>query len=152
MLGSGLHALIALGVGLGLLLYFRGFPDPLALLYVLPALVLVFFLGWFSAIISGVMHTYFPDTHHLLEISLQILFYLTPILYKPESVQSRVRFFALVEWNPITSILALIRTPLLDGTAPANHHILVSLVLVSLLGVIAVSLLRKLERNMIFWI
>lgn len=152
VLGSGFHALIALGMALLITLYFRGSLDPLSLLYLIPAIIFLFFFGWCLAILSGIMHTHFPDTHHLLEISLQILFYMTPILYQPSSIQNRAKMLMVVEWNPLTSVLALVRTPILEGTAPAGEHILVSLLFLAVVATAAVLLLRKLERTLIFWI
>jgi lipopolysaccharide transport system permease protein len=104
------------------------------------------------AIISGVLYTHFPDTNHILEICVQILFYLTPIMYKEETFESRGRIIAVVEWNPLTSILALMRTPILNGTAPALHNVWISVVFVAVLATVAVILLRRVERNLIFWI
>ncbi len=152
MLGSGFHCLIALTLGLAFALYFKGYLHPLALLNLVPAILLLLMLGWFLAILSGVLHTHFPDTHNLLEIGLQILFYLTPILYRPESLGDRARLARMLEWNPLTSVLALFRSPILDGTPPAMHQVLVSLAFVSLVGVLAVALLRKLEETLVFWL
>ena len=63
----------------------------------------------------------------MLELCLQILFYVTPILYLPKTLGDRGRMMLLIEWNPLTSVLALVRTPILDGAAPALHHIQFSL-------------------------
>ncbi len=113
----------------------------------------MFFLGWSMAIISGVAYTHFPDTSQILEISLQILFYITPILYKPNEFATRSGKLAfLVEWNPFTSVLALIRTPILEGTIPATRHIAISFLFLAVLATVAVVLLRKLERTLVFWI
>lgn len=152
VLGSAFHSLVALVMAMGVTLYFKGTLDPFALLYLIPGLCVVFFLGWFLAIISGVVYTHFPDTNHLLEIGLQILFYLTPILYRPESFGNRAWLSLLVEWNPLTSIMALIRTPILEGSPPSAHHIGVSILLLLLAGAFAAFLLRKLERTLIFWL
>jgi lipopolysaccharide transport system permease protein len=152
ILGSGFHSLIALAMALLVALFFKGSLDPLALLTLIPAVVLLFVLCWSLAIVSGVMYTHFPDTSHLLEILLQILFYVTPILYRPDTIAERSRLALLVEWNPITSLLALIRVPVLEGTAPALHHVQVSLLFTAVVATIAVWLLRRLERTLIFWI
>jgi lipopolysaccharide transport system permease protein len=142
-----------LALGLAVTLFFKGRLDPVALLALIPAMVLLFFLGWSMAIISGVACTHFPDTGHMLGIGLQILFYVTPILYKPNEFATRGGKLAfLVEWNPLTSVLALIRTPILEGTFPAMRHIAISLLFLAVLGTVAIVLLRKLERTLVFWI
>lgn len=152
VLGAGFHALIALAVGMAATLVFTGSLNAAALLYLIPAMLVLFVFGWSLAIVSGVLYTHFPDTRHLLEVALQILFYVTPILYRPENMPGRSRITLMLEWNPMTSILALVRTPILDGTAPALEHVQVSLVFVTVVALMAITLLRKLERTMVFWI
>ena len=152
VLGAGFHSLIALTMSLFVVAFFRGSLDVLALLYLIPGIVLLFFLAWSVAIISGVLHTHFPDTSHLLEMGMQGLFFLTPILYRPETIAGRGRLSFIVEWNPLSALLALIRTPILDGTAPSAFHIQVSVIFLAVVGTLAIILLRKLERTLIFWI
>lgn len=152
ILGSGFHGLVALSLALVISWYFRGFLDPLALLYLVPSIAYLFLLGWFLAILSGFAYTHFPDTNHLLELALQVLFYVTPILYLPKSLGDRGRMTLLIEWNPLTSVLALIRTPILEGTAPAMQHVLFSLVFLAIVAGLAIFTLRKLERTLVFWI
>src|SRR5947209_8682926 len=86
VLGTGFHALVALGLAAVIAWSCHGLPPGLVLLSLFPSLVILLLLGWFLAIVGGVLHTHFYDTRHLLEIALQILFYLTPILYHPESL------------------------------------------------------------------
>jgi lipopolysaccharide transport system permease protein len=152
VLGSTFHTLIALGLALIITLFFRGCVDPLALLNLIPAVVLLFFLGWALAILSGITQTHFPDTQHILEIVLQFMFYLTPIVYRIESLENRTRLSWLVELNPMTSILAMFRTPIMEGTPPSIHHVSISMLVLFGAGISAVLLLRKMERNLIFWI
>ena len=151
VLGSGFHFLIALFVALGVSFYFKGYLSA-AVLYLIPAIALLFLLGWALSIVTGVLYTHFPDTTNFLEIGLQILFYITPIMYKPESVLGRHRLTALIDLNPFTSLLAIVRTPVLEDTAPSMFHVMFSLAVLAVVGAIALVLLRKLERTLIFWI
>jgi lipopolysaccharide transport system permease protein len=152
VLGASFHSLLAFGIALVVTWVFRGTLNPIALLNLIPGFLLLFLLGWFMAILSGIFFTHFPDTNHLLEILLQMLFYVTPILYRPENIENRGRFQLAFRCNPFTSILGLIRAPILEGTAPELEHIVVSLAFVSVVGVVAILALRKLEKNLIFWI
>jgi lipopolysaccharide transport system permease protein len=152
VLGSAFHTMIALGLAMIITLIFRGPLDPMALLNLIPAILFLFFLGWSLAILSGITQTHFPDTQHILEIGLQFMFYLTPIVYKVESLQNRTHLAWMVDLNPMTSILALFRTPIMEGAPPSIYHIGVSVATLVVAGVSSVLLLRKLERNLIFWI
>jgi ABC-type polysaccharide/polyol phosphate export permease len=152
VLGAGFHYLIALGLALLIAFWFRGSLEPVALLSLIPAMIVLFLLAWFLAIISGVVHTHFPDTSHMLEIGLQILFYATPILYKCEHASRGGQLAAFLEYNPIMSLLALVRAPILDGSIPAARDIAVSLVAMSAAGIFAAAVLRRTERTLIYWI
>lgn len=152
VIGSGFHAGVALLVAVGITLVFGNTINPLALLYLIPAVVILLLLGWCLAIITGVLGTHFPDTRHMLDVLLQILFYVTPILYKPESIQGRTKLLFVLEWNPISSLLSLIRTPILTGEAPTLQNFGIALGFLAICATLAMLLLRRLERNLIFWI
>ncbi len=115
--------------------------------------MLVFLLAWSLATISGCAYTHFPDTSHLLEIALQVLFYATPIIIKPESFAgNRGRFLLVFEFNPLTSIIALFRGPIVEGTLPTFQQYGISIAFVLVVAAIAAILLRKLERTLVFWV
>ncbi len=152
VLGTGFHALVALALAALIAWSFQGLPNGLVLLSLVPSGVLLFLLGWFLAIVGGVLHTHFYDTRHILEIGLQILFYLTPILYHPESLAEHAHLHSVVEWNPIAAVLELFRRPILRGEWPLLAHYQVSVLLVVVVGLLAALALRKLERTLVFWI
>ncbi len=152
-LGAGFHSLVALTMAIAVTWFFRGTINPLAMLSLIPAFVILLMISWSLAILSGAAYTHFPDTNHLLEIGLQILFYATPILYNAESfAQHRTRLAFVLEWNPLTSIIALVRVPIVDGTLPTMHQYAVSLTFLVVVAALATFLLRKIERTLVFWI
>ena len=52
----------------------------------MPTFVLLFVVGWSLAICMGVANVMFQDSQHLIEVVMQIMFYLTPIMYTPEQL------------------------------------------------------------------
>ena len=100
------------------LLVVHGLRNLAALPALLPALALLFVLGWSLAILMGVVNVLFQDTQHLLEVLLQVLFYLTPIIYPPQLLKLR-HLDRVVNLNPLTWFLDLIRQPILDGRLPS---------------------------------
>lgn len=110
-----ISALIFELIGLALFeafLLFRG--QPLRSLWILPAALLLQMLlqmgiGWFLATVF----VFFRDVMQILGFLLSVLFYLSPILY---SVTGRFeKFFA---WNPMTPLLGLFRSAMLDAPLP----------------------------------
>ena len=154
ILAGGFHFLVAFTLGIVVTAYFQGIPS-IAHLALLPfAIMMLLALSWSLAIIAGVAQTYFPDTSHLLEIGMQILFYLTPIMYRSNSpaFSTRGRLSLVFAWNPIQSILELFRQPLLNGEWPSAFSIGMSLAFTGIAAAIACCLLRRLERTLVFWL
>ena len=150
-LGAAYHFLVGMGVVLAAVGIFAGFHNPLVLLSLVPSLVLLFVFGWALAVCAGTLHVLFHDTQHLLEIILQILFYVTPIMYKPEILIKRNLGWA-VQFNPLAVLLDLIRQPLLDGTVPSTATTQASLLIVAGTIALAATLLRWCERRLIFFL
>ena len=57
----------------------------------------------------------FRDIPQIIFSAIQVLFFLTPILWSPDLLRSRAY---LVDWNPFYHLIEVVRAPLL-GTAPA---------------------------------
>jgi ABC-type polysaccharide/polyol phosphate export permease len=152
VLGSGFHGLVALGLAVVVVLVLRGPANLVMLPSLLISVPLLFVAGWLIAMLTGLAHAHFPDTQHLLEIAFQILFYLTPIMYPAEALPGNPRIARVLNLNPLTYFLDLIRRPLLHGTLPPLPVYFAAAGFVVLLAVAAVCLMRRLERTLVFWL
>ena len=149
VLGAAFHFLIALSAVLVMYWCLHGFGNVAALHHVILILPLLLLLGWSTCVLAGFANVYFPDTAHLLEIGLQILFYATPIIWHPELLKERGLGW-LVDVNPMASILELVRAPILTGQAPPMTAYGVAATTVLLTSVIAVTAISTLQRRVIF--
>jgi ABC-type polysaccharide/polyol phosphate export permease len=150
-LGAGYHFLVGMGVVLVAVGVFSGLRNPPALLSLAPSLVLLFVFAWSLAVCTGTLNVLFHDTQHLLEIILQILFYMTPIMYKPEILIDRNLGWA-VQFNPFAVLLDLIRQPLLEGAWPSSETVRASLLIAAVMVAVAALLLRWCERRLVFFL
>jgi ABC-type polysaccharide/polyol phosphate export permease len=150
-LGAGYHFLVGMGVVLAAVGIFSGYNNPVVLLSLVPSLVLLFIFAWSLAVCTGTLNVLFHDTQHLLEIILQILFYMTPIIYKPEILINRNMGWA-IQFNPFAVLLDLIRQPLLEGTLPSIEMTRASLLIVAVMVAVAAFLLRWCERRLVFFL
>jgi ABC-type polysaccharide/polyol phosphate export permease len=148
-LGGTIHFLIALVVVLGLTWYFKGFEHLSSLLCLIPAITLLFVLGWSLAVLAGFANVLFQDTQHLSEIGFQILFYATPIMYLP-SLLKGLSIGWLLEYNPVVPLLQLIREPILYGRIPTMETYITAVLIVFLAVVMAGATLARLQRRLIF--
>jgi lipopolysaccharide transport system permease protein len=149
VLSAGTHGLIGL-VAAGLVIWFcQGIDHPLALLSLIPAAMIFTITAWSLACICGILHTAFSDTQQIAEITLQALFYATPVIYVPESLHQASWLHLLVECNPFASLLELIRKPLLQGELPSGHAVLIALAFMSVVSGVAWLSLRRVESRMV---
>jgi ABC-type polysaccharide/polyol phosphate export permease len=119
-LGGAFHFVLALGIVIATSWLFHGFGNLLVLPALIPTLLMLLVFGWSMSLIMGFANVYFQDTQHLAEVVSQILFYATPIIYRPDTLGSAKMDFIL-QINPLTSFLQLIREPILDGRVPDLH-------------------------------
>jgi ABC-type polysaccharide/polyol phosphate export permease len=149
MLGAGFHFGLALLLVLILTGTLRGYPRFWPLLSLLPTIPLLLLFGWSLATVFGLITVRFRDTTHLSEVGFQALFYLTPVMYKPEMLIER-GLGLLIHANPVVPFLSLLRQPILYGELPTlGMYVSASLiVLVTTCG--ATALLKREERRLIF--
>jgi ABC-type polysaccharide/polyol phosphate export permease len=75
------------------------------------ALQLAFTTG--LALLAATAYVYFRDIRHLIDVAIQFLFWLTPIVYSVDLVPARLR--TLVMLNPLAAFLTAYRDAILHG-------------------------------------
>src|SRR5581483_1205876 len=126
----GFHFLMSLLLTLLLVWPLKGAFSPLAILGLLPTLALLFLLGWSLAVLAGFAHAYFPDTQHLAEVGLQVLMFLTPIMY-PASLLEQNGLGFLLSYNPLAVLLEMLRDSVLYTRVPSPSAYAIAALLVS---------------------
>lgn len=151
VLGGGFHFLIALGLAVIVAWWLRGIQNPLALFSLLPSVMLLVVLGWSLGTLAGLANVHFQDTHHLCQVGFQVLFYLTPIMYPPRILQGG-SLSRLLDHNPLTAYLRLLREPLMDGHASSRMVFAAAGLATLVVFLTAVGMLYRLERRLIFYL
>lgn len=149
VLGAGFHFLMALLVVIGMVAYFQGVANLATLPCLVPTIVLLFFFGWAVATVMACISVHFPDMSHLSEVTLQLWFYATPVMYKPDILRGRGLGW-LVDFNPLVIFLDLIRKPLLEGKVPGVDAYGMALSVTACVALTAVMLLVRNERKIVF--
>jgi ABC-type polysaccharide/polyol phosphate export permease len=151
VLSTAFHLLIGLAPVIALSGWFRGWIGPAALVSLVPSLLLLLILGWAIAVVVGLLNVWFRDTRHLVDVLMQVVFYLTPILY-PASLVQGTRFARVLELNPLVPFLELIRETILKNEVPSPAaYGLVSLLALLCTSLAMAALWRK-ERRLIFYL
>ena len=153
VLGASLHLTISLLIAVLLTAVFVGMPSMMMLFSILHAVGLLFCLGLGLATISGLVYTHFTDTKHLVEILMQALYFLTPVIYPPQMFDNRAKLsWLVVKLNPLNAVLELVRQPLLNGEYADPWNWQLALLFLAVVSALAWWGLRKLEQNLIFWV
>lgn len=148
-LGEIIHFLAALAVVLILTWTFRGFGSLMALLTLPVSVALLFVLGWALAVIAGFLNVCFQDTQHLSDVAFKMLFYATPIIYEARLLSDN-QLGWVVKYNPLVPLLELIRQPVLSGQPPSPMTLAAAAVIVLAAVGVAVLVLTRFERRLIF--
>lgn len=148
VLGVTIHFLLALSVVLVMSVAFSHTFNPVALLSLMPTIGLLFVLGWSLAVLGGFATVYFQDTQHLAEIGFQLLFYATPIIYRPQKLEGNP-LALILKYNPLGVFLELIRDPL-EGHMPSPVTFGIGCAIVLGVALLASVTLARLQRRLIF--
>lgn len=149
VLSVGFHSLIAMALAIGLAACFDGVRSFPAMLSLIPTFLILIVMVWCLTTLLGLFSVYFPDVVYLAEVGLQMLFFLTPIIYPADVLQGR-GFAEVLLYNPFAIMVDMIRTPILNSEVPllATYLWMFSFV-VFLIGATSLAL-AKMERKLVF--
>lgn len=117
-------------------------------LLAIPGMLLVVLNQIWLSIVIGVVATRFRDTVQLVSTAIQILMFVTPIMW-PISAIAEARFVA--EINPFYHLIQLVRAPLLGEIAEPLSWIVVICMCVVGYGLAAIALTRASPR-LVYWL
>ncbi len=100
-----------------------------AVLLAVPALAVVLFNGVWLGLLLGLVSARFRDIPQVLASIVQVAFFLTPIIWKPEMLPGRA---LILDLNPLYHLVEIVRAPLLGQVPTLGNWIAV--LLFTLLG------------------
>lgn len=124
-----------------------GHPLSLAMLW-LPLLIginLAFAIG--LGLIIGVLNVFVRDVSQVMTVVLQLLFWLTPIVYMPSIIPDRLR--AVLQFNPMMHMAVAFQDVILYGRAPPVEGLLVIAVAAIVLLLFSLVLFRRAAPEMV---
>jgi ABC-type polysaccharide/polyol phosphate export permease len=110
------------------------------------ALTLVALAGVVTII--AFVSTRYRDIGPLIQSFMPLLFFLTPVIYRPNQLSS---ISYLAWWNPLTYLIGLVRDPVL-GELPEPGTVLISCSLLTVTIVFAVWVYHRNKDKLAFWI
>jgi ABC-type polysaccharide/polyol phosphate export permease len=119
-----------------------------ALIFIPISYLLLFFFALGVGLIMSVATVFFRDLQHVVLIAMQGLFFLTPILYRPDELMGNLVWF--VRLNPVVPFIDLFRAPLYLASLPTSGVILES-ILISLSAMfLGLFVFLRQQRQIVF--
>ena len=127
---------------------FLGIAPHWSWLLAIPGIALVIIAAIPASIILGIFCTRFRDMQPIVGSIVQLAFFLTPIIWRPEALGARAY---LAAFNPLYLFMEVVRGPIY-GAIPASNIYLGAIGVTILLYLIAVPLFVRFRARVAFWI
>jgi lipopolysaccharide transport system permease protein len=129
------------------LLYFQIWPGAVALLAI-PGLIIIVINGALASLSIGIISARFRDVPPLIGSVVQLIFFLTPIFWKPEMLKGREY---VTDLNPFFHLLEIVRAPLL-GSAPSAKNYLAVLLITVINTLITGLFFSRFRSRISYWV
>ncbi len=120
-----------------------------SLLLLIPGMLCIYINAMTYGLLLAILGTRFRDISQLVRSLVQVIFFVTPIMWNPEMLSENKRF--IIDCNPIYAFLELIRQPLLGGMPSLKNWLMV--VMVTFIGIFASALLfTRYRARLVYWL
>ena len=130
----------------GVMLYFGLWPGRAGLL-AMPGLLVVVVNGALAGLLVGMASARFRDIPQIILSSVPILFFVTPIMWKPELLRDQT----LVTFNPFYHLIEIVRAPLL-GTVPSPDTYFAVMVMTLVNVAISGAIFARFRSRISYWV
>lgn len=129
--------------------FFFSIPIGWNTLLLCPGLLLLGINAFMWGTLLSFITTKYRDFHQIITSFVQIVFFLTPIMWMPSLLPERLQW--VTQFNPFNQFLNLIRNPLLNKGL--DHYNLLMVCVTTLLGMALYALIvKKYRYRIVFWL
>lgn len=127
-----------------------GKPLELVALVAIPGLLLTLInLSW-MALVLGILCARYRDLPQVVTSLLQVVFYLTPVIWIPALLPARAAVY-LLETNPFYHMLEIVRAPLL-GQIPSTTNWVVSIAMAVVGWLATIAFFGRYKNRVAYWL
>ena len=119
-------------------------------LLVVPGLVMVMATSLLLIAIFAHLNARFRDVAHMASVGMQVLFYVTPVIFPAELLRRRRNLSLVVELNPMYHLLEVVRRPLLTAGPADWRSYAVVFIVILVLGSVAAAVIGFYQRRIVF--
>lgn len=132
-----------------MIIYHQEIPINWHLLLLIPGLAILYFNCISYGIVLAMLGGRYRDITQIIKSVVQIIFFVTPIMWKPEVLPADKQFIAIL--NPMYALIELIRAPLM-GTSPTALSLGI-IAIGTLVGVLlCYALFTSRRARIIYWL
>jgi ABC-2 type transport system permease protein/lipopolysaccharide transport system permease protein len=129
------------------LIYFQMWPGSVAF-FAIPGFLLVTFNGALASMYLGMMSARFRDIPQVVASLIQIVFFITPIMWKPELLGQHSGLMAL---NPFFHLIEIVRAPLL-GHMPSLLNYTAAVLITFANALMAAVFFVRFRSRISYWV
>ena len=145
IIGQLLTLVCAIPILLGLVFYYDKTPSISWIVGIPMLIILQFLIIYGAALALSIINAYFRDMQYIIGVGLNLLFWMTPIIYPLEMIPEQYRGYLLL--NPVAYLILSWRELFLLNTINW-HGILVSMVVAVIFLSVGSIIYKRLEKGL----
>ena len=119
-------------------------------LFAIPGLLMVMTTSLLLITIFAHLNARFRDVAHLASVGMQVLFYVTPVIFPAELLRRRADLSFVVNLNPMYHLLEVVRRPLLAGVPADGFSYLAAGSVMVVLAAVAAAVIATNQRRIVY--
>ncbi len=133
-----------------ILLYFHR-PVSWTALLLVPDLMIIIVTAYWLAMLLGIVCARFRDVPNIVASTMQIMFFITPVMWMPQTLNDSDTRFWLTEANPFAAMLDLLRAPLMNQVPTLFQY--GNVIVCSLLGWgLTAFVFNRCRNRIVYWL
>ena len=125
-------------------------PVRFATLLAIPGLLMVMITTLLLIAIFAHLNARFRDVAHMATVGMQVLFYVTPVIFPAALLRHRRDLSLVIELNPMYHLLEVVRQPLLNGVAAGWHSYAAVALVIAVLAAGTAAVMAAFQRRIVF--
>ena len=119
-------------------------------LFVVPGVAIMMVASLLLITIFAHLNARFRDIAQMASVGMQVLFYVTPVIFPADLLSRRRNLSLVVELNPMYHLLEVVRRPLVSGVAAEWHSYAAAGVILLVLAAVASGVIAYFQRRIVF--
>jgi ABC-type polysaccharide/polyol phosphate export permease len=120
------------------------------ILYAIPGIIILLINILWIIISLSILSTRYRDLPQIITSILQVFFYVTPIMWMPELLESK-KYLAILNFNPLFHLIQIVRNPLLGQHVPQESWV-ISIAFVFVGTIASQFLYSRYSKRIAFWL